>query len=167
MCSSARAAQSGSESHRSPHPARKHPKTRSRTPAPTHKSTAEAWWGALISSSIHSTIGAHQDSHPGAANCDTLGHATGRADMNGRIDWWSLASSYSSRSIIIKSIGINASLQTMNSGWEFHTLKLCGSLQPRSRTTCTVTVLIIENALKLRTLILGEIPNLVQRERAA
>jgi len=34
-----------------------------------------------------------------------------------------LASSYSSRWIIIKSLRINASLRTMNSGWEFHTLK--------------------------------------------
>ena len=42
--------------------------------------------------------------------------------MNGRIDWWSLASSYSGNSELYKSIGINASLQTMNSGWEFHTL---------------------------------------------
>jgi hypothetical protein len=39
-----------------------------------------------------------QDSHPSATNCDALGHATGRADMNGRIDWWSLASSYSGSS---------------------------------------------------------------------
>ena len=33
-----------------------------------------------------------------------------------------------------------------------------------SRSTCTVTALIIENAPNLRTVIFGEIPNLFQRE---
>ena len=64
------------------HPLRaKHAETRSRPPAAPHKPTTEAWWGAPTSSTISSTICAHQDHHPAAAaDVVALNHATGRAD---------------------------------------------------------------------------------------
>ena len=60
-------------------PARNTPKKRPRAPAPTHESTAEAWWGAPISSSIHSTICARQDGHPGATPGEALQSTPPRA----------------------------------------------------------------------------------------